>query len=155
MNYFGNLTQVLTPKQGIMAIVQSAKTFTVRRFGVHLLTLWTAWQGPVKSAKNLPTASRFNAMRKSHKEVIAAFIDRKAKKSGNVSTDGLTVLLFGNPIAKREGERLLVSSAGWETRTTAAVLNCLPGVCINSKQGRFLFNGQKWENSHQWKAVES
>ena len=74
-------------------------------------------------------------MRKSHKEVIGAFIDARQKTMGNTTsvrnpvTRNMDLLLHGNRIAtmsNRDGvKRLWVSNAGWPTRTTQSRLNAL------------------------------
>ena len=74
-------------------------------------------------------------MRKSHKEVIGAFINSTNKTMGNTTsvrnpvTRNMDLLLHGNRIATMSNQdgvkKLWVSNAGWPTRTTQAWLNAL------------------------------
>jgi hypothetical protein len=57
-------------------------------------------------------------MRKVTKVITDAFFDRRSRKCGNTRTDGTTVWLFDNPIAKWDGDTLLITLAGWDTATT-------------------------------------
>lgn len=65
-------------------------------------------------------------MRKVEAEVIGAFLAGRARRVGNTSTDGRTLKLHGNEIARRDCHgRLEVSMAGWSTVTTRSRLNAL------------------------------
>ena len=72
-----------------------------------------------------------------------AFINRKRFRSSNTKVDvvdGLPHLyLFGHLIAKIEDDdTLLINHCGWETKTTKARLNALPGVKISLVKGDFI-----------------
>ena len=65
-------------------------------------------------------------MRKITEKIVSAFITGNPRSLGNSSTDGNTVSLFGNLIAKREGGMIHVTLAGWNTPTTRERVN---GIC--------------------------
>lgn len=73
-------------------------------------------------------------MRKITKEIIAAFLSREKKSIGNSRTDGTTLYLHDNAIAKwDEDGRLWVTNAGWKSSTTKERLNGLPGGTITKR----------------------
>lgn len=51
-------------------------------------------------------------------------------EEGNVK-----MLLFGNAIAKRKGERLFIRTAGWNSATTRERLSGLPGLTVSTEKG--------------------
>jgi len=58
-------------------------------------------------------------MRAITRQVVAAFVEGRRKSSGNTSTDGRTLRLHGNEIARfDESDALEISLAGWDTATT-------------------------------------
>jgi len=65
-------------------------------------------------------------MRKVTRDVCNAFINRNRRSVGNTCTDGEELLLHGNRIAWREGDRIMTTLAGWPTVTTRERLN---GLC--------------------------
>ena len=73
-------------------------------------------------------------MRKITKEIVAAFMNHETRRIGNSRTDGMTLYLHDNAIAKWDAEgRLWVTNAGWESTTTKERLNGIPGVSIYQK----------------------
>lgn len=63
-------------------------------------------------------------MHKITEVVIEHFMRREAVSSGNTSTDGTSVSLFGNKIIERtEDGDYMVTLAGWETDTTRNRIN--------------------------------
>ena len=84
-------------------------------------------------------------MRKVTKQVTTAFMQRTKKSVGNSHTDGETLFLHGNAIARHvgdDGKAIEVSFAGWPTVTTRERLNGLPNVgAWQSKKQQFL-NGK-------------
>jgi hypothetical protein len=66
-------------------------------------------------------------MRKITRQACEAFIARKRFSSGNTSTDGQSLYLHGNRIASRlnGSDTILISDAGWRTKTTRERLNGL------------------------------
>lgn len=88
-------------------------------------------------------------MRKITKEIVAAFMNREARKIGNSRTDGTTLYLHDNAIAKWDEEgRLWITNAGWKTNTTKERLNGLPGVKIYQKDFTWYLNEWGWNG--QW-----
>lgn len=88
-------------------------------------------------------------MRKITKEIVAAFMKRETKKIGNSRTDGTTLFLHDNAIAKWDAEgRLWVTNAGWWSTTTKERLNGLPGVELYQKDFTWYLNGWRWNG--QW-----
>jgi hypothetical protein len=77
--------------------------------------------------------------------VIQSFLEGKKKKQGNGQTDGRSLYLFGNLIARHEVDGLYVTNAGWPTRTTNKWLNTLPNVSVYMKRKEPYLNGQKWD----------
>ena len=77
--------------------------------------------------------------------VIEAFLQGKKKKQGNGQTDGQSLYLFGNLIARHEVDGLYVSNAGWPTRTTNKWLNQLPNTTAYSHKKKPHLNGAEWD----------
>jgi hypothetical protein len=90
-------------------------------------------------------------MRKVTDKITTAFLAGKAKSLGNTSTDGKSLFLHGNMIARHAGEKLEVTLAGWPTVTTRERLNALPGVSINQKNHTQYLNGKVWGG--EWTAI--
>lgn len=65
-------------------------------------------------------------MRKVTREIVEAFLQGKPLSRGNTATDGIRIQLHGNTIAMRNAMgKILISDAGWRTRTTQDRLNGL------------------------------
>jgi hypothetical protein len=68
-------------------------------------------------------------MRKVTREVTDAFFNRRPRKCGNTRTDGTTIWLHGNAIARHSDlahptpENVEITLAGWDTVTTRERLN--------------------------------
>jgi hypothetical protein len=86
-------------------------------------------------------------MRKITSKITEAFLAGRTLRSGNDATDGTTLSLHGNVIARRAGDTLHITHAGWPTNTTKERLNGLPGVSIHQKAGQWYLNGQPWDGS--------
>lgn len=58
------------------------------------------------------------------------------------------VRLWGNPIARYDGESLEIDSCGYYTLTTTnrinGILNAICGGEVKRKGGEFYLNGEKW-----------
>ncbi len=91
-------------------------------------------------------------MRKNSREILNAFSAGKKKTSGNVSTDGESIFLFGNKIARRVPGGFEISNAGYFTATTKEKLNSLPGVSLSQKAGKWYLNGEIWDG--KWTKIE-
>jgi len=71
-------------------------------------------------------------MRQVSKKISAAFMQRKSAKCGNTRTDGNTIWLHDNPIARwNDDDSFEVTLAGWPTVTTRERLNSLPAVRVH------------------------
>ena len=87
-------------------------------------------------------------MRKITQETCRAFEHNTAKTLGNTHTDGTTLFLHGNAIARHTDAGLEVTNAGWFSNTTKERLNGLGGVGIFQKKGEWYLNGKLWDG--QW-----
>lgn len=76
--------------------------------------------------------------------VIQSFLEGKKKKQGNGQTDGRSLYLFGNLIARHEVDGLYITNAGWPTRTTNKWLNMLPDVRV------YIYKKEPYLNSNKW-----
>jgi hypothetical protein len=56
-------------------------------------------------------------------QTAAAFAATRAAQCHNARTDGATYWLHGHPIARREGNALILDWCGWYTTTTASHMN--------------------------------
>ena len=85
------------------------------------------------------------------REVVSAFNNNrpfhKSNSSVEVNCYGTTMYLWGNPIARKVGDRVQVSLAGWNTNTTRERLSALCN--ISKKNGVAHLNG-KPINSTGW-----
>jgi len=62
-------------------------------------------------------------MRKVTRNTISAFLNRNQITEGNTYSDGDSLRLFNNTIAKWKGGSLFITNAGYETITTKERLN--------------------------------
>jgi hypothetical protein len=84
-------------------------------------------------------------MRQITREIVAAFMMRETKRIGNSYTDGTTLYLHDNAIAKfDEYGRLWITNAGWKSNTTKERLNGLPGVSIHQRNYTWYLNDEPW-----------
>ena len=86
-------------------------------------------------------------MKKIETEMNRAIILHQGWKKDNtevviIDNVSLHVKLHGNIIAAKHGNSLIVSSAGWATRTTSSRLNALVGrfFKVNIKQGSLVLS---------------
>lgn len=92
-------------------------------------------------------------MRKITKEITYAFSNKIPKTIGNSSTDGKTLFLHGNAIARHnKAGDLEISNGGWSSNTTKERLNGLIGVYVNQKNLQWYLNGKKWNGN--WVVVK-
>jgi hypothetical protein len=84
-------------------------------------------------------------MRKITREIVAAFMMRETKRIGNSYTNGTTLYLHDNAIAKFDKDgRLWITNAGWKSNTTKERLNGLPGVSIHQRNYTWYLNDEPW-----------
>lgn len=86
-------------------------------------------------------------MRKESKKIAEAFVQRQKASAARTMTDGQSVFLHGNQIAKRdERGAVWVTLAGWPTVTTRERLNAIcrtlgsPWGFVQRKHEQFLTN---------------
>lgn len=65
----------------------------------------------------------------------------------------IELYLYGNLIAKKLKDVLLISTAGWDTTTTKERLNVLDGVHVSIKKGILYLNGKEWNGD--WINIET
>lgn len=84
-------------------------------------------------------------MKKITEQAVSAFKSDRCFLSGNtqvrVNNGRTELLLFGNIIAKKEGDDLWINLCGWNTSTTRERLNGLPFVSLRTKKGDVFLNG--------------
>ena len=86
-----------------------------------------------------------------NESTLAFMQDRPYRKSNTVvelGEDCTKLLLHGNLIAIRKNDArrtLLITSAGWKSKTTKSRLNALPNVDIQTKAGKWHLNGKQWD----------
>lgn len=105
-------------------------------------TLWTV------ALTSSPLRARIDPlyMRKVTQVVINSFLRHSGAKVGNTHTDGETLFLHGNPIAKHVPGGISIQTCGWKSATTKERLNGLPGVSIVQKAGKWYLNGEEWNS---------
>lgn len=77
-------------------------------------------------------------------QVIEAFLRGQSKRISNTHTDGHSLYLHNNEIAKIENYVLSITNAGYPTATTKERLNGLPGVNVRQKAGIWYLNDKQW-----------
>lgn len=92
-------------------------------------------------------------MRKITEEVVGAFERMTPRTLGNTHTDGMSLFLHGNEIARHTTEGIKITNAGWMSNTTKERLNGLRGVSISQKKGVWYLNGKEWDG--EWVLVST
>lgn len=90
-------------------------------------------------------------MRKITKEIATAFLAKRKKANGATTTNGASLYLHGNEIARHTESGLQITNAGWFSITTKERLNALPNVSIFQKADEWYLNGKQWDG--QWITV--
>jgi len=90
-------------------------------------------------------------MRTITKTIVGSFLRKEAKSYGNTCTNGKSLFLHGNEIARHTANGIEITNAGWSSNTTKERLNALPGVVIHQKDYQWYLNGFPWDGS--WKLV--
>lgn len=90
-------------------------------------------------------------MRTITKNITTAFLNRVPKALDNTTTNGVSLFLHGNEIARHGPSGIEVTHAGWPTATTKDRLNALPGVRIHQEKRQWYLNGLLWDG--KWIAV--
>ena len=84
-------------------------------------------------------------------EICRAFEERRRLRLSNSETDGTSLWLFGNMIARWVDDEIYISNAGWRSKTTKERLNGLTGVSIVQRAGSWYINGNYWDG--EWTSV--
>ena len=94
-------------------------------------------------------------MRKVTQETVNAFLKGEKKTIGNTSTDGKSLCLHGNCIARKVDGKIYISNAGWQSVTTKERLNGL--LYMLGKAGIFQKDFQWFrmaESENPWKDAQ-
>lgn len=78
-------------------------------------------------------------------DIVSAFMARTPSTKSNSHTDGQTLFLHGNAIARHGENGIEISNAGWKSNTTKERLNGLPGVNVHQKNFVWYLNGKEWD----------
>ena len=90
-------------------------------------------------------------MRQVTRLAVSNWLMRKKFRRDNTHTDGNTLYLHNNAIAKIDENQIVwIRSAGWETKTTRERLNGIPGVRIHQKNWEWYLNNMLWSHSNEW-----
>jgi len=101
-------------------------------------------------------------MRKITRDAARALYTGQTFKQSNTRVEDGVMYLFGNPIAKLENGKLMISNAGWDTTTTKERINGVLDVFGTSARvftknftpmlsTSFLDLGSEWDG--RWTAV--
>ena len=97
-------------------------------------------------------------MRKVTRQAVQAFNENRNLSVSNTTvkadSTGTYMYLFGNLIARKVGNRVQVTLAGYNTNTTKERLNGLAGVSISQANFIPYFNGKEMD-LYEWYQVES
>jgi len=104
--------------------------------------------------KNLQKKDKLDEARKVSTIVGRAFLNKSSKKSKNSHTDGKSLYLHGNEIAKH-GENGAVhgTMAGWPTKTTKDRLNAISNDRFHTKKGKHYY-GDKEIGERDWVQIK-
>lgn len=80
-----------------------------------------------------------------------ALLSRGYFNQSNTTVMGGGLYLHGHKIAWFEGKELFINLCGWNTLTTRARLNALPGVCLKQKAERLFLNGEEISSRKTYK----
>lgn len=86
------------------------------------------------------------------KSIISAFLNKKPLSISNSTSTGNELFLFGNKIAEHRNNSIWITDAGWQSKTTHARLNEIPGVSLYTRNGISYLNGNEW--SGEWTEVK-
>tara|TARA_R110000803_G_scaffold121309_1_gene189395 strand:- start:472 stop:768 length:297 start_codon:yes stop_codon:yes gene_type:complete len=86
-------------------------------------------------------------------ESVNAFNENRNFKKSNTEVfysknqESTYLSLFGNTIATKFKNKLMISNCGWFTPTTKERLNGLPNVSIQQKNFAWYLNGKEWNGN--------
>lgn len=81
------------------------------------------------------------------KDIAGNFIAGNKRSISNSMTDGDSLFLHGNKIAWKEPDGIVITTAGWNTKTTKDRLNALPNVSVKTIKGQLMLNDKEWDGS--------
>jgi len=84
--------------------------------------------------------------RKSHTEIVRAFLEHRKRSISHFATDGERLLVHGNLVAEHRPEGIYVTDSGWHTALTKGVLNELMDVA----DGFGYASGQLAQERGEW-----
>ena len=84
-------------------------------------------------------------MTKTTEKIVSAFYKGDKKTLSNTRTDGKSIWLHENEIARKTEGGIEITNCGWFTKTTKERLNGLAGVNINQKDFQWYLNGREWD----------
>lgn len=92
-------------------------------------------------------------MRKITKQAVNAFMNGDYFRLDNTEVyceagGTMVMLLHGNPIAKRTGREVQVTTGGWETRTTLERINAIlapTGRRASRRDWQLMLDGNAWD----------
>jgi hypothetical protein len=98
-------------------------------------------------------------MRKITKQAVNAFMAGDFFRLDNTEVyceagGTMVMLLHGNPIARRNGKDVQVSTGGWETRTTLERINAIlapSGRRAGKRNHQLVLDGQSWDGG--WTSI--
>jgi hypothetical protein len=102
--------------------------------------------------------------RKSHTEIVRAFLEHRKKSISHFATDGERLFVHDNLVAEHRPEGIYVTDAGWRTLLTKNVLNALMAIAdgfgyaagvLAQERGEWLFAPIErgvldWSNAVPW-----
>jgi len=86
-------------------------------------------------------------------ESVNAFNENRNFKKSNTEVfysknqESTYLSLFGNTIATKFKNKLMISNCGWFNNTTKERLNGLPNVSIQQKNFAWYLNGEEWDGN--------
>jgi hypothetical protein len=84
-------------------------------------------------------------MDRTTEKILDLFLGGTNGSAGNSYTDGDTLFLHGNALARRTPEGIEVTTAGWNTATTKERLNGIPGCRVHTHRGQLYLNDKEWD----------
>lgn len=121
----------------------------------------TSMQIAEATAMTLPASllKRLQAARMVTDAIAQAFLEGKKRRVANTSTDGQTIWLHNNAIARKSGDGSVeITLAGWPTATTRERLNGLLNALgvnkrVSQRAGSQMLDGKPWDG--EWTNVGS
>jgi len=82
-----------------------------------------------------------------NEDVILAFLCQENKKAGHIESIDGVLKVYDSIIAKKErGYNIIKIFRSYSSKMTIRIMNMLPNVKINWKNGGWYLNGEKWDS---------